>query len=121
MQRPDQPRRYCKKCLTPQTGEAFFQRLREIIAGFDEEEKVPREVYEKRLDACMSCDRLLAGMCRICGCYVELRASLKRNACPAVHPKWEVFPEENTEGFFSAAAAIQKRVIATDILNNEIN
>ena len=76
MQRPDQPRRYCKKCLTPQTGEAFFQRLREI---------------------CMSCDRLLAGMCRICGCYVELRASLKRNACPAVHPKWEVFPEENTE------------------------
>lgn len=92
--RTDQPRRYCRKCLAPETSEKeFFDRLEEIIEGFDEEEKVPKEVYQQRMDACASCERLLAGMCRICGCYVMLRASLRRNACPAVTPKWKRFPE----------------------------
>lgn len=93
MVQSDQPRRYCRKCLTPQTDEEFFERLREIIRGFDEKEKVSETIYRRRLEECMACDSLLSGMCRLCGCYVELRASLKRNACPAVRPKWESVPE----------------------------
>ena len=89
MIRPDQPRRYCRKCETPRTGEEFFAQLSRIRKNLDEELKVTDAVYEQRLDQCMACESLLEGMCRICGCYVELRASLKKNACPAVHPKWE--------------------------------
>ena len=89
MIRPDQPRRYCRICETPQTGEEFFENLGRIIKNTDEELKVSETVYRQRLDQCMACENLFEGMCRICGCYVELRASLKKNACPAVHPKWE--------------------------------
>ena len=93
---PDQPRRYCRKCGTPQTGEAFFERLRMIIKNTDEDLKVSEAVYRERLDQCMSCTSLLDGMCRICGCYVELRAALKKNACPAVHPRGERLSEAET-------------------------
>ena len=27
------------------------------------------------------------GMCRACGCYVELRAAMRKNACP--YEKWK--------------------------------
>lgn len=89
MVQPDQSRRWCRKCHTPRTGEEFFERLRMIIQNFDEELKVSEDLYHKRLDKCMACENLYEGMCRICGCYVELRASLKKNACPAVHPRWQ--------------------------------
>ena len=45
-------------------------------------------VYEARLAHCKTCDDLYQGMCRICGCYVELRAAMKKNRCPQVHPRW---------------------------------
>ena len=94
MIRPDQPRRYCRKCVTPQAGEEFFEGLQRIIKNLDEELKVPEAVYEQRLDSCMACESLLEGMCRICGCYVELRSAMKKNACPAVHPKWGQMQQE---------------------------
>ncbi|MDY3745248.1 MAG: DUF6171 family protein [Lachnospiraceae bacterium] len=37
---------------------------------------------------CRQCDRLLNGMCRICGCFVEMRAAIKVKSCPDVVPKW---------------------------------
>ncbi|MCI6019094.1 MAG: DUF6171 family protein [Clostridiales bacterium] len=27
-------------------------------------------------------------MCRICGCFVEMRAAIKVKSCPDVVPKW---------------------------------
>ena len=41
------------------------------------------EVYENRLKICKECDDLVAGTCLKCGCYVELRAAVTRNKCPA--------------------------------------
>ena len=32
---------------------------------------------------------------RICGCYVELRAVMKKNGCPLVKPMWTRVQEEN--------------------------
>ena len=85
----DQNTRICKKCLLRETDEAgFFQNLYDYIAHLPKEDKVPEEEYEQRISICKSCDQLLSGMCRICGCYVEMRAAMKVRHCPDLHPKW---------------------------------
>ena len=37
---------------------------------------------EARLAVCKACDRLNAGTCNACGCYVELRALTGVSHCP---------------------------------------
>ena len=82
-------RRICRKCLTRDMDQAaYFQNLHDYIAGLDEELKVEEPLYEKRLSFCKECDLLLDGMCRACGCFVELRAAIKKNSCP--YEKWGV-------------------------------
>ncbi|MBQ0000101.1 MAG: hypothetical protein KBT01_00980 [Clostridiales bacterium] len=81
--------RVCKKCLLrEQSEEVYLQKLENYIAGLDEEDRVSQEVYESRLAICGECENLLKGMCRLCGCYVELRASLRVRKCPAIPSKW---------------------------------
>lgn len=81
--------KYCKRCLLKDMpGEEYFESLYLYIQGIDEELKVNDSIYKERLDICKSCDNLLNGMCRICGCFVELRAAMKKNYCPDVNKKW---------------------------------
>ncbi len=49
-------------------------------------------LYETRLSLCKECDLLLDGMCRACGCFVELRATMKKNSCP--YDKWRAFKQD---------------------------
>ena len=35
---------------------------------------------------CKECDKLNAGTCLSCGCYVEIRAAMKQSKCP--NRKW---------------------------------
>ena len=87
MEQEKQPRRVCRKCLTADMDEKkYFENLHAYIANLDEELKVDRPLYEKRLDVCKECDLLADAMCRACGCYVELRAVMWKNACP--YEKW---------------------------------
>ena len=81
--------RLCKKCLVRDfdSGE-LFRTLQDYIARMDEDIKTPEEEYEKRLTICTECESLRNGMCGICGCYVEMRAAVRTNYCPAVHGKW---------------------------------
>lgn len=67
-------------------GDEYFKNLHEYIAGIDEELKAEPALYEKRLSVCRECELLLEGMCRSCGCYVELRAVMDKNKCP--NNKW---------------------------------
>lgn len=87
-------RRYCRKCLTRDMvgQEEYFKSLHEYIANIEPDMKVSDELYEQRLAVCKDCDLLLEGMCRSCGCYVELRAAMKKNACP--RHNWECVPAE---------------------------
>ena len=81
--------RYCRKCLLREMGENdYFTNLHRYIRNLDEDLKVSSEVYESRLDQCRQCEQLMSGMCRICGCYVDLRAVMKKNRCPKVCPPW---------------------------------
>lgn len=80
-------KRFCRKCLTRDMNQAaYFQNLYDYIDGLDEELKVTELIYEKRLSLCKECDLLLDGMCRACGCFVELRAAIRKNSCP--YEKW---------------------------------
>lgn len=84
-----QKQRYCRKCLLREMDEeAYFQNMYTYIRNLPEEDKVSEEVYEERLTRCKACDRLMNGMCRICGCYVEMRAAIKIRSCPDFDPKW---------------------------------
>ncbi len=76
--------RVCKRCLTREMAgsEEYFQNLQDYIENLDAEKKVDQQLYEQRLGVCKDCENLFQGMCRHCGCYVELRAVLKVNACP---------------------------------------
>lgn len=85
----DQGLRVCRKCLLrEESQEEYFQKLDAYIAGLDEEVRVDQELYEERLKLCGTCTNLLNGMCRLCGCFVELRAALKVRKCPAPDRKW---------------------------------
>ena len=64
----------------------YFETLKELIENIPEDVKTPASVYEERLNICTGCERLYDGMCRACGCYVELRAARAANACP--YEKW---------------------------------
>ncbi|MBQ7933782.1 MAG: hypothetical protein IJ327_03205 [Lachnospiraceae bacterium] len=79
--------RICKKCLTRDMigQEEYFNNLRDYIENLDGDIKVDQEQYESRLLICKDCENLFQGMCRHCGCYVELRAVIRTNACPVNH------------------------------------
>lgn len=82
--------RICRKCLPNQeTREEYFEKLTNYVERMDEELKVSQETYEKRLELCASCEKLIDGMCRLCGCFVELRAAQKIQKCPDLPSKWE--------------------------------
>lgn len=80
--------RICKRCLIKDMaeGEELFRNLRDYIANLDEEIKASDKLYDERLTMCKQCESLLAGMCRHCGCYVEMRAAVAKNYCPV--KKW---------------------------------
>lgn len=87
--------RVCRKCLPGQEGkEAFYENLSSYIQRMDEELKVNQQNYESRLAICSTCEKLMNGMCRLCGCFVELRAVQKVRKCPDIPAKWKEQTEE---------------------------
>lgn len=89
MEPQKQSTRYCRKCLLRDMDkDEYFQSLQEYIDNIEDEIKTPADEYERRLSVCKECERLLDGMCAVCGCYVELRAAVAKHQCPAVKPLW---------------------------------
>ncbi len=79
----------CRKCLIEDMDkDEFFTSLSLYIKNYPEEKRVTELVYKQRLEICSNCDELVNGMCRRCGCYVELRALKKKAFCPSVPKKW---------------------------------
>lgn len=80
--------RVCRRCLTRDMMDkaALFQNMYDYIDNLDESIKTNQPLYEKRLMICKECDLLADGMCRACGCFVEMRAALAKNSCP--YDKW---------------------------------
>ena len=47
-------------------------------------EKLPKIDFNKRLNICLGCDRLikLTNQCKECGCFMDLKAQLPHATCP---------------------------------------
>ena len=73
----------CKRCLLREAAQTdTLALIREKIAALPAADRADEETYQSRLEACKTCDHLLAGTCLKCGCYVEFRAAHKRMKCP---------------------------------------
>lgn len=73
----------CKKCLLYEAGEKVtYDEIMKYVATLDKKDLVEDEIYNQRINCCKKCDFLISGMCRKCGCYVEVRARLKASNCP---------------------------------------
>lgn len=81
--------RICRKCLLRDLSEKeYFHNMYTYISNIPEEDKVSDPEYENRLEKCRECAHLLNGMCRICGCFIEMRAAIAVRHCPDSTPKW---------------------------------
>ena len=79
--------RICKRCLLIELDEnEYNEKLKSHIDGLPASMKTEESVYKNRLDKCRECEKLAAGTCLVCGCYVEMRAAIKRGKCPI--KKW---------------------------------
>lgn len=82
--------RFCKKCLLDKVmGEAEYKHMQDYIGSIDSNIKTSEEDYKIRLNICMECENLINGMCKLCGCFVEMRAAVKKNYCPNAEKKWD--------------------------------
>lgn len=80
--------RVCKKCLLREQAKDVYATIQELLDQMDPALKAPPELYEARLARCVACEKLLSGMCRVCGCFVEVRAAAKAQTCPDPHHYW---------------------------------
>ena len=63
----------------------YYRTVQEYISNLPEEMKISSDFYEKRLHYCQNCDNMVNGMCRLCGCFAEVRAAKKMSHC-AMNP-----------------------------------
>ena len=86
---PEKSLRICKKCLIRDMDQKeYFKNMYDYIEHLNPDIKTPAAEYEHRLQLCKDCEELQNGMCRVCGCFVEMRAAAAKNYCPAIKPKW---------------------------------
>ena len=53
-------------------SEEEYLHMKEYISAIDDHIKSSDKEYEKRLNICKECDSLINGMCKLCGCFVEI-------------------------------------------------
>jgi len=76
--------RRCKRCLLRELAgqRKEYETVQRYVEDLAPEKRAAQATRETRLRKCKACEKLLDGMCRACGCYVELRAAIKEQECP---------------------------------------
>ena len=83
---PRMPDNSCKMCLLRDMAKADIAMIEKYKSAIKPQDRTTEAIYESRLSVCKTCQKLNAGTCGACGCYVELRALGKTNRCP--DKKW---------------------------------
>ena len=80
----------CKRCMLEEmeNGTDIAALLYRMAESIPPKERSDQEERNRRLDICRQCDHLYSGTCALCGCFVLLRASKKRSACPDIPDRW---------------------------------
>ena len=82
--------KFCRKCVIPDFVEDKEGFLSTYLGRINEEDRTEDEVYDNRLEACNKCSHFINGMCRLCGCFVAIRAAVRNNTCPDIKSNWGV-------------------------------
>lgn len=56
------------------------------ISELSQKEKTPKDEFDDRLLICRECEWLQVATCQACGCFVEVRAAVRKQKCP--YHKW---------------------------------
>ncbi len=79
----------CRKCLLEDTDDkSLYEKIKRTVEEMDPDVRTDDKEYRRRLELCRQCDKLLAGMCRVCGCFVEIRAANRNGFCPGEKHVW---------------------------------
>ena len=84
--------RICTRCLLREmidqdaSKQAELEMIKKYREAIKQADRAKDMEYEARLAVCRACEKLIAGTCGACGCYVELRAAVKMSPCPK--KKW---------------------------------
>lgn len=81
--------RLCKKCMIPDFVDDKDRFVSTYLNQILPEDRIEDETYDCRLETCRKCDFFLNGICRLCGCFVVLRAAVKGQYCPSHTDKWQ--------------------------------
>lgn len=77
----------CTRCLLKDFSKEQYEAI--VINGLSslpKEDIVTEDISGRRLSVCGECEKLNQGTCLACGCFVEIRASLRAGKCP--YDKW---------------------------------
>lgn len=82
-------KKFCKRCFIDELDyDEALEDIKRYIKDFPTEKRVSEGVYSERLAKCKACEELENGICRKCGCFVELRALKKGMYCASEEKKW---------------------------------
>lgn len=82
-------KKICKRCLIDELDfDEVYEDIKRYIKEFPADKRASEEEYSQRLAICRECDELENGICRKCGCFVELRALKKGMYCASEDKKW---------------------------------
>lgn len=80
----------CKRCLLREmANEDMYHRIQRTIDAIPPKLRCSKVEYDARLALCKECEKLIGGMCRVCGCFVEVRAAKKSKHCPGIPRRWD--------------------------------
>lgn len=76
--------RYCRICeLLGFDVSQYLEQALERLEQTDPSRLASEEEYGRRLSICAQCkEKLEDGTCKMCGCYVVLRARMAEGKCP---------------------------------------
>lgn len=79
----------CEYCLSRElSDEQYIRTIKEYVNLVPLDKRADSRVYQRRLKLCSACEFLQNGMCRMCGCFVEIRAIVAKRTCPINKPEW---------------------------------
>lgn len=81
----------CRRCHDFEGNEELEIYVKNYVNHLSEKQKCNDIEYQHRLSFCEACDKLINGMCCICGCFVLVRAAKKHMNCPyPYNNKWNI-------------------------------
>lgn len=79
----------CRRCLFREMSDsAYAKYVQNYLDSMLPEDRAADADYEERLGHCKECTYLQNGACRLCGCFVEIRAASVHRHCPDTPARW---------------------------------